>query len=434
MSDWVIRAENLGKKFRIGTRERYRRFSEVLQRRVAGLAQRPARYVKHLAGGGADADEAEEESGGREFWALQNVSFEVERGEVIGIIGRNGAGMSTLVKVLSRITPPTTGHAMVRGRIGSLLEVGTGFHPELSGRENIYLNGAILGMKRREISGKFDEIVAFAEVERFLDTPVKRYSSGMYMRLAFAVAAHLEPEILVVDEVLAVGDTAFQKKCLGKMGDVARSGRTVLFVSHNLIAVEALTSRVILLEGGQIAFSGPARQAIARYIREECDTRARRWESIETAPGNDEIRLCEIAVRVPEQPASADFDIHSPIEVSFDYWNLTCGARLCPCGTIVNQDGTLVFTTAPLEDSRWRGKAFERGLYRSRFVIPGDLLNNGPHEVHLSFVKDESATVHDFGCVARFDVQDDVELRRGWHGKWPGAVRPAVKWQMEALR
>jgi lipopolysaccharide transport system ATP-binding protein len=434
MSDWVIRADNLGKKFRIGTRERYRRFSEELQRQLASLAQSPARYVQKLAGRDSHrADAPADESGSREFWALQNVSFDVERGEVIGIIGRNGAGKSTLLKILSRITPPTTGHAMVRGRIGSLLEVGTGFHPELSGRENIYLNGAILGMKRREIRGKFDEIVEFAEIEQFLDTPVKRYSSGMYMRLAFAVAAHLEPEILVVDEVLAVGDTAFQKKCLGKMGDVARSGRTVLFVSHNLIAVESLTSRVILLEGGKIAFNGRPRQAIARYIEEECDTRTKRWESIEAAPGSDEIRLREITLRVPGHAESPDFDIHSPIEVAFEYWNLVQGARLCPCGTVVNQDGTLVFTTAPLEDAEWRGREFEQGLYRSRFVIPGDLLNNGPHEVHLSFVKDESATVHDFGCLARFDVQDDVELRRGWHGKWPGAVRPAVMWQTEAL-
>lgn len=261
MSDVVIRAEGLGKKYLIGHqsagRENYTALRDVIGRHVQGLV-RSARDMLHgrqiVAG-----DEVEE------FWALKDVSFEIKRGEVVGIIGRNGAGKSTLLKILSQITEPSTGRVEIRGRVASLLEVGTGFHPELTGRENIYLNGAILGMSRAEIRRKFDEIVAFAEVEKFLDTPVKRYSSGMYVRLAFAVAAHLEPEILVVDEVLAVGDAEFQKKCLGKMQDVAGHGRTVLFVSHNMGAVANLCGRAALLAQGSIVFCGAVGEAIGHY-------------------------------------------------------------------------------------------------------------------------------------------------------------------------
>jgi lipopolysaccharide transport system ATP-binding protein len=253
MGEAVIRVERLGKCYRI-RHERgqpYVALRDVIADRVRGLWRRPA------------ARAAVED-----FWALSEVSFDVTRGDVVGVIGRNGAGKSTLLKVLSRITEPTTGRVELDGHVASLLEVGTGFHPELTGRENIFLNGAILGMTRAEIRRKFDEIVAFAEIDRFLDTPVKRYSSGMYVRLAFAVAAHLEPEILVVDEVLAVGDAQFQKKCLGKMGDVARSGRTVLFVSHNMAAVAALCNRAILLRGGRVALDSGPDAAIRHYLNE----------------------------------------------------------------------------------------------------------------------------------------------------------------------
>ncbi len=252
MSEIAIRVEGLGKRYRIGgPKEAY----GTLRDSLVSLAKAPLRSVQR---GYAN--------GHREFWALRDVSFEVKRGEVLGVIGRNGAGKSTLLKILSRITEPTTGYAEIRGRVGSLLEVGTGFHPELTGRENIYLNGAILGMKKAEIDRAFDEIVEFAEIEQFLDTPVKRYSSGMYMRLAFSIAAHLEPEILIVDEVLAVGDAAFQKKCLGKMGDVAKGGRTVLFVSHNMAAVESLCRRVVLLEEGQQRMVGSVQAALDTYL------------------------------------------------------------------------------------------------------------------------------------------------------------------------
>lgn len=272
MSDWIIKTEGLGKKYNIGhlaERQRYVALRDVISERVTGLFR-----SSHLSlAQKATLGEVSKQSAIEEFWALKDVSFEVKQGEVLGIIGRNGAGKSTLLKILSRITEPTEGRVTLRGRVASLLEVGTGFHPELSGRENIYLNGAILGMTRKEIKKKFDEIVAFSEVEKFLDTPVKRYSSGMYVRLAFAVAAHLEPEILVVDEVLAVGDAEFQKKCLGKMRDVSKGGRTVLFVSHNMAAIETLCSRAIYLRDGRLHSTGGVESQIRRYMTDFAEIR-----------------------------------------------------------------------------------------------------------------------------------------------------------------
>jgi lipopolysaccharide transport system ATP-binding protein len=283
MSDVVIKVEGLGKQYRIGKRERYKTFREA----VVQMATGPFRRLKRAM--------TEDEAG--TFWALQDVNFEVNRGEVVGIVGRNGAGKSTLLKILSRITEPTRGRVEITGRVGSLLEVGTGFHPELTGRENIYLNGAILGMTRAEISRKFDDIISFSEVEKFLDTQVKFFSSGMYMRLAFAVAAHLEPEILVVDEVLAVGDAAFQKKCLGKMGEVAQQGRTVLFVSHNMGAVQQLTQRCVLLHGGRVTVVGPTEAVLARYLDDSRDP-SRQTYNVENVPrkwpGSGEIKFVSV--------------------------------------------------------------------------------------------------------------------------------------------
>jgi lipopolysaccharide transport system ATP-binding protein len=253
MSEIAIRAENLGKLYRIGEREQYLALRDVLARTFSA----PARlFGRKTASSNTDSSH---------LWAVKDISFEIRQGDVVGIIGRNGAGKSTLLKILARVTKPTKGLAHIHGRMGTLLEVGTGFHPELTGRENVFLSGAILGMKKTEIQRNFDEIVAFAEVERFIDTPVKHYSSGMYMRLAFAVAAHLEPEVLVVDEVLAVGDAAFQKKCLGKMGDVASGGRTVLFVSHNMNAVQRLCNRAILMDSGKVAQQGSVRDCVKTY-------------------------------------------------------------------------------------------------------------------------------------------------------------------------
>jgi lipopolysaccharide transport system ATP-binding protein len=262
MSDIAIKCEGLSKQYRIGERERYKALRDV----ITDAAIAPFRRLRSAVNGNGSATRDSKLETRNLIWALDDVSFEVKRGEVVGIIGRNGAGKSTLLKILSRITKPTRGHAQIHGRVGSLLEVGTGFHSELTGRENIYLNAAILGMRKAEIERKFDEIVAFADVERFIDTPVKRYSSGMYVRLAFAVAAHMETEILIIDEVLAVGDAAFQKKCLGKMGEVSKEGRTILFVSHDMTAIQTLCRRAVLLEDGKVAGDGIAEEQVAAYL------------------------------------------------------------------------------------------------------------------------------------------------------------------------
>ncbi len=326
MGDTVVRVEGLGKQYQIGARRRYRTLRET----VVEAATAPLRWWRRRGSAGDRGGPA------NRIWALRDVSFEVKRGDVVGVIGRNGAGKSTLLKLLSQITEPTTGEVEIRGRVGSLLEVGTGFHPELTGRENVYLNGAILGMKRAEIRAKFDEIVAFAEVEAFLDTPVKRYSSGMYMRLAFAVAAHLEPEILVVDEVLAVGDAAFQKKCLGKMKDVSRQGRTVLFVSHNMHAVNTLCSRGLLLHGGRVEFDGTAAGGVARYMAPGASAAGSETPP-EARPGSGEWRFTSAAA------AQAVFDSAEPKDFDFQVAPARAGAGPAYLsGLIVNEQGTVI--------------------------------------------------------------------------------------------
>jgi lipopolysaccharide transport system ATP-binding protein len=309
MSDIAIRVENLGKRYRIGQRERYYALRDVLARPFSGfrssvlglgsrlLGLKPSSPQQPTANSQHPTPNTQHPTPNTHIWALKDVSFEVKQGEVVGIIGRNGAGKTTLLKILARITEPTEGFAEVRGRVGSLLEVGTGFHPELTGRENIYLSGAVLGMTKREIDQKFDEIVAFAEIEKFLDTPVKYYSTGMYVRLAFAVAAHLEPEILLVDEVLAVGDAAFQKKCLGKMEDVAREGRTVLFVSHNMAAVENLCQRGIVLDEGRIVYIGQTKEAISYYLNSLAQIGSTPLRFRTDRRGTGELRVVNIEVR-----------------------------------------------------------------------------------------------------------------------------------------
>jgi lipopolysaccharide transport system ATP-binding protein len=317
-----------------------------------------------------------------EFWALRDISFSVQPGEVVGIIGRNGAGKSTLLKILSRITEPTSGRIALRGRVASLLEVGTGFHPDLTGRENIFLNGAILGMQRKEITRKFDEIVAFAEVERFLDTPVKRYSSGMYVRLAFAVAAHLEPEILIVDEVLAVGDAQFQKKCLGKLEEVAhQGGRTVLFVSHNLATISRLCSSAILLRQGQVAMRGTAMEAVARYLVSDD---AQSTVFTPARPGSDAVSLlrAELVTGRPDaaiSPGQAGvlvlrYQIHQRTE------NLRVGFRL------QGQDGTVVLTSANTDTVAGAAPVSPAGpgTYETRCTIPAHWLNRGQYYFTLA--------------------------------------------------
>ena len=310
MSEPIIRVEYLSKQYRIGQREGYKTFRE-------SLTYAAAAPFRKLAQWGKPAPAAET------IWALKDVSFEVPEGEVLGIIGRNGAGKSTLLKILSRITEPTEGRVELRGRVSSLLEVGAGFHPELTGRENVFLNGAILGMTRQEIKRKFDEIVAFAEIEKFLDTPVKRYSSGMYMRLAFAVAAHLEPEILLIDEVLAVGDAAFQKKCLGKMEKVAKEGRTVLFVSHNMGAIESLCDRGILLESGEKALEGEVHNVVSKYLSRNHEICENPLEDCARL-GNGKIQVISFHLESPEGEVLEVAKSGDPVVFCFEFENREC--------------------------------------------------------------------------------------------------------------
>lgn len=369
-----------------------------------------------------------------EFWALRDVSFRIGRGEAVGIIGRNGAGKSTLLKVLSRISRPSKGEVAIRGRIGSLLEVGTSFHPELTGRENIFLNGSILGMKRAEIRARFDEIVEFAEISQFLDTPVKRYSSGMFIRLAFAVAAHLEPEILLIDEVLAVGDAAFQKKCLGRMESGSRDGRTVLFVSHNMAALQRLCDRAIWLDRGAVVADGPAPEVVSSYLRTSFSPATERvWAAFAEAPGNDDVRLRRAAVRPSGGTVDDPVSVRTPVTLEFEYWNLKPGAAIGVTLHLLDDQGGLIFRSTSARDPEWQGRPLPRGLIRSSCVIPGDLLNDGSHTIEILFRKNEGLTVYQHDSLLTFDVLDDPERRGDCHGDWPGAVRPELAWSTAIL-
>ena len=419
MSDIAIRCEGLSKQYRIGKRESYKALRDVLTDALAA----PFRWVRQ-------SQSASDNGQSDTLWALKDVSFEIKHGEVVGIIGRNGAGKSTLLKILSRITEPASGFVDIHGRVGSLLEVGTGFHPELTGRENIYLNGAILGMKRAEIERKFDEIVAFAEMDKFLDTPVKHYSSGMHMRLAFSVAAHLEPEILLIDEVLAVGDAQFQKKCLGKMGEVGKAGRTVLFVSHNLSAVQSLCQRSIWLDKGQVLEDGSSAQVISTYLKTSFSALTEQvWNKVETAPGCETVKLHRVAVR-PENGSPQDpITVRTPFVMEFEYWNLEPDAYLNLSLHILNEHGVTVFNTAPVNEPMWHGQSFPAGLFRSVCHVPGDLLNNGVHRVLLLVVKNQGVIIYSLDEALAFDVRDADRV--GYLGEWPGAVRPDLEWNTE---
>jgi len=361
------------------------------------------------------------------FWALKDIALEVHEGEVLGLIGRNGAGKTTLLKVLSRITRPTTGWAEIRGRMGSLLEVGTGFHPELTGRENSYLSGAILGMAKAEIARKFDEIVAFAELEKFIDTPVKHYSSGMYVRLAFAVAAHLEPELLFVDEVLAVGDAAFQKKCLGKMGEVSRQGRTIVFVSHNMTALRKLCTRAMWLDVGKVMRVGEAGEVIDCYLQKNTnDNRESIWEDELTAPGDDRVRLRSVRV-VPQGSSDGIITVHTPLRIEFTYWNYVPGAVLNVSMILNNMEEVCV-----LNSGSGLAPPFPKGLIRHTVTIPGDFLNVGSYYINTMIVKDASVGILLQNNVIAFEVVEG-EVVGSWYGRVPGAVRPKLKWETELI-
>jgi lipopolysaccharide transport system ATP-binding protein len=370
------------------------------------------------------------------FRALDGISFDLQHGEVLGIIGRNGAGKSTLLKILSRITAPTSGTVRMRGRVASLLEVGTGFHPELTGRENVFLNGAILGMRRDEIARKFNEIVEFSGIEQFIETPVKRYSSGMYVRLAFAVAAHLDPDILVVDEVLAVGDAEFQKKCIGKMNDVARGGRTVLLVSHNMASIMNLCTRVLVLENGRVALEGPPEQAVQRYLNTGGSGAATaEWPDTAKAPGTEIARLRAVRILQGEPLIpTADVDISRDVVVEIDYWVGRAGEKLYTAIWLRDAAGAAVLSSVnhrsvALAVDAWNLRPHPVGLYRSRCTIPGNFLNEGIYSIAAIIGRNMSETQVLQDYAVSFQVHDTGEMRREYSGHWIGTVRPKLAWE-----
>jgi lipopolysaccharide transport system ATP-binding protein len=429
MSEIAIRCDGLSKQYRIGERESYKALRDV----ITDAATAPFRRLRAAAGNGANGNGSSVRNPNSEirnsFWALDDVSFEVKRGEVVGIIGRNGAGKSTLLKILSRITKPTRGHAKIHGRVGSLLEVGTGFHPELTGRENIYLNAAILGMRKAEVERKFDEIVAFAEVEKFIDTPVKRYSSGMYLRLAFSVAAHLESEILLVDEVLAVGDADFQKKCLGKMKSVSGEGRTVMLVSHNIGAVKRLCDKTLYIRSGRLQSFGPTDEVVAEYISQGLTAEGRvTWAKDDPQAGDRYLRLESLTLRNELGEATSDFDFREPISIEFAY-EVEEAARVRLILGIHNDEGVLVFVTGESETEP-EVPAKVPGRHQSTCRIPGHFLSSDRYYVSIKVDIQNYRLIGAHENVLGFQVHASsttASLRDGVSG----IVSPTIKWETQ---
>jgi lipopolysaccharide transport system ATP-binding protein len=428
MTDIALRVEGLGKQYRIGGKQKgYKTFRDTVADALMAPFCKLARIWRSIPLETAGLQET--------IWALQDVSLEIKHSEVVGIIGRNGAGKSTLLKILSRITEPTTGFVEIHGRVGSLLEVGTGFHAELTGRENVYLNGAILGMRKAEINRKFDDIVEFADVEKFIDTPVKHYSSGMYLRLAFAVAAYLEPQILIVDEVLAVGDASFQRKCLDKMQDVGQHGRTVLFVSHNIPAITRLCDRAILLDEGKVVADGPAHKIASEYLNSGLGIGpVREWPDPLKAPGRDVVRLLAVRVRTADGELTDVMDIREPIKIEMEYEVITPGYKLMPHFLFTNQDGIDAFSAHDL-DPMWRGRPRPAGRYVSTVWIPGNLLTGGTLFVAAG-VQTIDPRIRQFfePNTVSFQViepQNADGARGDYSGHITGVVRPLLKWTTE---
>ena len=422
MSNIAILAENLCKKYEIAVgRYRHDTLRDQISANVRSLFRRNSRsrWQKET------------------FWALKDVSFEVKRGDVLGIIGRNGAGKSTLLKLLSRITEPTSGRAELHGRVASLLEVGTGFNGELTGRENIYLNGAILGMKKVEIERKFDEIVEFSGVEQFIDTPVKRYSTGMYVRLAFGVAAHLEPEILIVDEVLAVGDAGFQKKCLSRMQDVGKEGRTIVLVSHNMQTITRLCERVILLDKGTILQDGASQPVVSTYLQSGLGmTAVREYSDPERALGNDIVRVHAVRVRTEDGQVGDMVDIRRPIGIEMEFEVLKSGHVLTPCYGFANEEGVCIFMASD-RDPLWQRQPRPIGRFVSTGWIPGNLLAEGTISVGAGIITESPFKIHcdDENAVA-FQVVDSLHgdsARGDFPGKILGVVRPLLRWSTQFI-
>ncbi len=427
MGDTVIRIENVGKAYRLGAIGGAT-LREDVNRLWARLRGRP----DPLAPLGPGSPSSSVPKGANPLvWALREATVDIHQGEVVGLIGRNGAGKSTLLKILSRVTAPTTGEVRIKGRVASLLEVGTGFHPELSGRENVFLNGAILGMSRAEVRRKFDEIVAFAEVEQYIDTPVKRYSSGMYVRLAFAVAAHLEAEILLVDEVLAVGDAEFQRKCLGKMGEVARGGKTVVFVSHIMPSIQRLCNTALLLDHGRLVMRGEVDRVVAAYLNsgeESCVWKE--WKEPAAAPGDGLAKLISIGLRDSEGRRSGMLDVQRPFTIEMVFYNHVPGVKLVPNIHFFNSTGTHLFATAT---NHYEGaEAMQEGFYRAACEIPANLLAAGRTHImaNISSLKPVNTVHVSVPDALIFDILDTGGACGECLMNWPGVIRPMLDWQM----
>jgi lipopolysaccharide transport system ATP-binding protein len=421
-----VEAHGLGKRYRIGARlSRHDSLRDLVGHALASPARnlrRLRRLTDFADGDGADVT-----------WALRDVSFTLGHGEVLGIVGRNGAGKSTLLKLLSRITEPTTGRAVLRGRVGSLLEVGTGFHPDLTGRENVYLNGAILGMDRRHIEERFEAIVEFAGVSRYIDTPVKRYSSGMYLRLAFAVAAHLEPEILVVDEVLAVGDAQFQNKCLGKMRSASEEGRTVLFVSHNLAAVRTLCTRALLLREGAVVADDAVHRVVSAYMADVSEARWL-WRPAEEEPcGNESTVVTMIAATRPDGVVVDDLTTSVPFSIDVEFQVTHDQAFVGLTVVLYDAEHTCVFSSLSNRETAWYGRPMPKGRYRTRCAVPGDLLNAGWFTVDVNVFGKDFTDQRLLRDVLRLELQDSGNLRGDYYGAYLGVVRPALAWRTERI-
>jgi lipopolysaccharide transport system ATP-binding protein len=419
MPEAAVRVEGLWKEYTVGSAKRHSTFYDFLSHTFRVPFARTHAFEGHARPG-------------NDFCALRDVTFDVARGEVLGVVGRNGAGKSTLLKVLSRITAPTRGRVTLRGRVASLLEVGTGFHPELTGRDNIELNATILGMGRREIRRKFDQIVEFSGVERFLDTPVKRYSSGMYVRLAFAVAAHVEADILLIDEVLAVGDAEFQKRCLGMMGQVARDGRTVLFVSHNMPAVSRLCQRAVFLDRGTVVMDGPAPDVVSAYLRDGRATScAREWSLPGEAPAGDVARLRAVRVKTRSGDLAASVDIRQPLRFEIEYEVMKAGHVLLSFFNVFSDTGVHVLEVVDV-DSEWRRRPRPQGRYVVTARIPGNLLAEGLFLVSAGLTTlDPPVVQFNQRDVIAFHVVDSGEgdsARGDWAGTLSSAVRPLLEW------
>jgi lipopolysaccharide transport system ATP-binding protein len=410
----VIEAQNVSKRYIIDHKKgnaKSNTFREVITDTFRNI------FTK------GEDDEVEHE----DFWALKDVSFKIEQGDRVGVVGSNGAGKSTLLKVLSRITEPTQGKITIKGRVASLLEVGTGFHPELSGRENIFLNGAILGMKRDEIKKHFDAIVDFAGVEKFLDTPVKRYSSGMYVRLGFAISAHLEPEIMIVDEVLAVGDADFQRKCLGKMKDASTSGRTILFVSHNLTAVQGLCNKAMYMQKGQLIQMGETNLIMSNYLSQIQKTDLQvTYTNQSEAPGNERVRLKSVKLVPNYLDNQNHLDVRTSFKIQIEFWNYMDQANLNISLHINSLTGECIFNIGTPSIK------FDKGIISAECEIPNDFLNDGSYSLSFMIVKDTASVIYNFEEALIFEIED---YREGtvWYGKWPGYVRPKIEFPIMQL-